>query len=323
MRKIVPIVLAITLVLSGCSANAVKEVSADLNMTKVDKPVFLMAGKIDTTEKADITSKVSAKVSEIMVDIGSQVSKGDPLIKLDTRDLEAQVKQAEAGVSVAQANLDKLKKGARPEQKSQAEATLESAQKAYENAQNNYDRLNQLFQSGVASKQQIETAETQRIAAETQYKAAKEQLNMLNNGETKETIRVVEAQVDQAQAALEIAQAQLSNGMILSPITGTVSAKNINVGEMASMGTVLVSVVNEATVTVNAYLPPRLKDEVKVGQEVIVKVSEVPEKMYLGEITVIDPVIDAKSRSILVKVSIKDKDSALQPGMFAEIGLKK
>ncbi|MBF8983612.1 efflux RND transporter periplasmic adaptor subunit [Lutibacter sp. B2] len=323
MKRIVPIFLVTVLLLSGCSSQKNEQAKKEAHVeTKTIKPIYIMAGRIEANEKVDITSKVQAKVSEIMVDVGSKVSEGDPIIKLDTQDLEDQVRQAEAGVSIAEANLAKVLSGARPEQKVQAQAALDSASKNYENVKNNYDRINQLVQNGVASKQQLETIEGQLATAQGQYKSTKEQMNMLNNGETKETINIVKAQVNQAKAALNLAQTHLSNGMILSPVSGVVSEKNINKGEMASTNNTLISVVGTDLLIVNAYLPGRLVDKVKVGQEVVIKVSEIPEKTFQGHISVINPVIDVNSKTILVKVSIKNKDVALKQGMFAEIGLK-
>jgi len=233
------------------------------------------------------------------------------------------VEQAQAGVNYAQANLEKVKSGARPEQIAQAQAALDSAKKNYDTSKNNYDRTYQLFQIEAASKQQLEAAELQLKNSEASFNSANEQLNMLSKGETKETINVLESQVKQAQAALDLAKTQLANGTIVSPISGVVGAKNINVGEMASPGVVLASIVNNDTLYVNAYLPSGLVGEVKEGQEVVVKVSEAPEKEFQGEVTAISPVVDSKGKNILVKVEIKNPDSALKPGMFAKIGIKK
>jgi len=62
---------------------------------------------------------------------------------------------------------------------------------------------------------------------------------------------------------------------------------------------------------------------VKAGQKVVVKVSEIPDKEFPGEVSVVDPVIDSRSRTILVKVELDNPDSVLKSGMMAEIGLKK
>lgn len=322
MKRVMLIILAMVVVLTGCgTANQNdKPTSPDV---QASKPVFVMAGIIDANEKAGITSKISARVADISVDVGSTVKKGDPLITLDTKDIEAQVAQAQAGVTTAQANLTKIQTGARPEQIAQAQASLDSANTSYTNAKNNFDRNQQLFNAGAISQAQLETAQTQLSAAQAQYNSAQDQMEMLTKGETKETINVLQAQVKQAQAALDLAKTQLANGTIVSPVSGTVSAKNINLGELASPGVVLLTVVNADSLFVKASLPAGLMESVKVGQAVTVKVTGIPDKQFPGEVSFMDPVVDSRSKSVLVKVKLNNPDSILKPGMLAEIGLNK
>ena len=310
------------MVLTGCSTADQKDDTAS-TVLQASKPVFIMAGIIDANEKAQIMTKIAARVASISVDVGSGVNKGDTIITFDTKDIESQVAQAQAAVNTAQANLTKIQAGARPEQIAQAQALLDSAKISYTNATNNSDRNQQLFTAGGISQAQLEVTQTQLAAAQAQYDAARNQLDMLTKGETQETINVLRAQVKQAQAASDLAKTQLINRRIVSPVSGTVSAKNINVGELASPGVVLLSVVNVDSLFINASLPVGLMDSVKVGQSVLVKVSEIPDKEFSGKVSVIDPVIDSRSRSVLVRIELIETDTVLKPGMLAQIGLKK
>lgn len=322
MRRFVFIMLAAALVLTGCGTTGQQAEKASTGVSK-DKPAFIMAGIIDANDKAQITTKIPAKVASISVDIGTVVKQGDPLITLDTNDIEAQVAQAQAAVAAAQANLAKVQAGARPEQIAQAEAQLDATKTAYTNTKTNYDRSQQLFAAGALSQAQLDAAQTQLSAAQAQYNSAQDQLDLLNKGETPETINALQAQVKQAQAALDYAEVQLTNGTIISPISGTISAKNINIGELASPGAALLTIVNNDSLFINASLPAGLVEGVKAGQEVVVKVSEIPDKDFTGEVVMIDPVIDSRNTSVLVKIQIKNPDPVLKPGMLAEIGLKK
>ena len=322
MKRVLLIILAMVVVLTGCSATEQKDMQAGTDV-QASKPVFVMAGIIDANEKAGITTKISAKISDISVDVGSVVKKGDKLISLDAKDMEAQVAQAQAGVNTAQANLVKMQSGARPEQIAQAQTLLDSTKTAYTNAKNNFDRNQQLANAGIISQAQLETVQTQLSAAEAQYKSAQDQLDMLTKGETKEALNVLQAQVNQAQASLDLAKTQLAYGTIVSPVSGTVSAKNINVGELASPGVILLTVINVDSLYIKASLPVGFMESVKVGQEVVVKVTEIPNKEFSGKISFIDPVIDSRSKSVLVKITVNNPDLVLKPGMLTEIGLKK
>ncbi len=304
---LLPALLAVFL-LSGCNTGKPRAESTvqPVGGTRQDV-VYFMAGKIETDEKVDITSKITAKVAGINIDAGSIVKKGDLLVKLDSKDLEAQSAQAKAAVSTAQANLDKIAHGARSEQILQAQA-------AYDNAKGGYDRIKVLFDQGGASKQQLESAELSLTNA-------KEQLNILGKG-SPDDLKVAESQLKQAQAALDASNVQLGNSTILSPLSGIVSTKNINAGELAVAGVPLLTVVNAESLLVNAYLPSALLDKIEPGREVVIKVSEIPGTAYAGEIAAIDSVVDSKSKNVLVRIRFKNQDTQLKPGMFAEVGLK-
>jgi HlyD family secretion protein len=257
-------------VLRGCTNNKNVKTNA-IPAVEIHNTVYLMAGKIEANEKADITSKITAKVAAISVDVGSIVKKGELMIQLDSNDLQAQMAQAQAG--------------------------LDSAGSNYQNAKSTYERNQRLFNAGLISKSQFD-----------QYQTA---------------FAVAEASNRSAEAALKLARTQLDKGTILSPISGVISAKNINNGELAVAGVPLITVVNSNPIVIDAYAPAALITQIKTGQKVVVKISEIPDRKFNGQISVIAPLIDSKSKNILVKVKLSDQDPLLKPGMFAEIALIK
>ena len=99
MKRVMLIILAMVVVLTGCSAADQKDKQASTDV-QASKQIFVMA-----------TTKISAKIAAISVDVGSVVKKGDTLISLDSKDIEAQVAQAQVGVNTAQANLAKMQSG--------------------------------------------------------------------------------------------------------------------------------------------------------------------------------------------------------------------
>lgn len=121
-----------------------------------------------------------------------------------------QIDQAEAGLKSLVANLEKIKTGARDEDRRQAEAGLNQAKANLLNAQNNYARMEQLFKNGAISQQSLENSQTQLDVVQAQHKIATEQLQLIDNGAREEDIQAMEAQVEQAKAALRLAQVQAS-----------------------------------------------------------------------------------------------------------------
>jgi HlyD family secretion protein len=323
MKKAILVLVTSCLLITGCGLSGKKTTKAIIPVKAGrSQTVMIMAGKIDAVQKADIASKISARVAAVTVDVGSVVRQGETLVRLDVADLQAQQVQAEAGVNTARFNLARVQSGTRPEEIARAAAALENANQAYEIAKNNYQRMNELFKIEMISKTQYETAQAQLKGAEAQYVAAKSQVTMLRQGETKETLNVAKAQVRQAQSSLNVVNAQLRNGCIVAPLSGVVSAKNINPGEMAAVGAPLLQIVNLNSLYISAYLPARLVAKVRVGQNVTVKVAELQGRQFPGVIGVISAAINPTNKSVLVKVKLTTADPLLKPGMFAQIGLK-
>lgn len=121
-----------------------------------------------------------------------------------------QIDQAEAGLKSLIANLEKIRTGARDEDKRQAQAGLNQAKANLLNAENNFARMEQLFKNGAISKQSLENSQTQLDVVSAQHKIASEQLQLIQNGAREEDIQAMEAQVEQAKAGLKLAQVQAS-----------------------------------------------------------------------------------------------------------------
>lgn len=322
MKKSISVLLSLLVLLTGCSSSQ-NNTKQTIKSEVLTQDVYILSGKIQPDNSASIASKINAKVTQLKVDVGTKVNAGDPIIYLDTKDLEAQLNQAEAAVATAEANLDKTTAGSRTEQIAAQQASVDGLKTAYDIAQKNYDRQKELLQSGSAAQINVEQAEQVFSSAKAQYDSAVQNLIILQNGATQSDINAVAATVKQAQAAVEIAKTSLSYGVITAPISGTVTAKNINEGEMSGIGQPIITIVGSNGLHVDSYTPEELLPKLKVGLQVNVKVSEFPDKVFQGEISIINEQIDSRNKNALVKISLKDGNDILKPGMFAEIGLKK
>jgi len=321
MKKLISI-LIIALLLNGCG-NGNQVLKENIKVSTTPREVFIFAGKIQTNNSVNLASKISpSKVVKVMVDVGSTVKAGDPIIYLDTTDLQNQEKQAEAKVNTAESALNKTQSKGRPEDIAIAQAAVDNDEKAYENAQNSYNRIKQLYDTGYDTKQNMEQAEGGLTTAKDKLLSDKETLNKLNKGATQEDINVAQASINEARAAVTSAQAQLNNGIITSPISGTVSTSNIHVGEIAATGVSLLTIVNNDQLYIDGYVPEDILPNVKVGQEVVVKVSDMPDKRFKGEVSVINPMINSNSKNV-VRVTLKEGNDVLKLGMFAQIGFNK
>lgn len=323
MKKLIPLSLSLTLLIlfNGCSSSESNPKQTIKNQAQSEN-IYVLSGKVQTDNSANLSSQVNAKVSQVKVDVGAKVNKGDPIINLDTQDIQSQLNQAEAAVATNQANLEKLKVGTRPESIAAQNAIIDGDKTAYDIAQKNYDREKQLLQSGNAAEVNLEQTEQVLSGAKSKYDADVQSLTAMQNGATQSDINASEALVKQFQAASEIQKTSLSHMVIAAPISGTVTVKNINVGEMSGIGQPLITIVNGNELHIDSYAPEELLPKLKVGLQVNVKISEFPNKIFQGEISTINAQIDSRNKNALVKIMLKDSSDILKPGMFAEIGLK-
>ncbi len=320
-KKVTALFISGLLFLTGCSSEAYPK--ADYEEKQAKSINYIIAGRV-TGVNSDISSKLSGKVSQIMVSEGSKIKAGDILLKIEAKELEAQLSQANAGVVVAQSNYEKVKVGARDQQKVQAKAVLDSAKKSEEAANNNYERNKLLYESGGVSKQQLESFETQLQLAVSQRISAQAQFELLNQGESKETLKVLEAQVNQAKAAENSVKIQLDNQLVTAPYDGIISKKYIEVGEMASPGSKLFTLQGNQSLKVEGNLPESLIGKLAENDEVLVRFPDLPElEAFEGIVTMINPTLDGSGNGASVEVSISKGNELIKTGMFAEVGLKK
>lgn len=322
IKKIIPILFTIPILLNGCSYfNSNEKEIIDTGSTPKEE-VFIFAGKIQCDNSVNLASKISpSKVTKITVQVGSKVNAGDPIVYLDTTDLKNQENQAEAKVNTAKASLDKVQSKARWEDISIAEAAVDNDNKIYENAVNSYNRIKKLYDSGNETKQNLEQVEGSLNTAKDKLISDKGTLDKLNNGATKEDIASSEALVNEAQAAVNTASSQVDSGIITSPISGTVSECDIHEGEIAGTGATLIKIVGDNKLYIDGYVPENVFGKIKVGEEVTVKADDMPDKRFKGEISVINPLLSSNGKNV-VRVTLKEGNDTLKPGMITEIGLK-
>ncbi len=326
---IVLILLSLTLLIAGCGAktdpkaNASETPSVPVKVHKVATGKIsnriANSGKISPVEEIAIIPKIPGRVAAVPFDIGQQVKKGEVVLRLESTDIAAQVAQAEAGLALAQASYAKQKAGTRPEQVEMTRAQVAQAQANFSNAEVNYTRMKNLFTEGAIAQKDLDGAKLQYDLYQAQLTSAKEQLRIVQTGETTETFKISQAQVRQAQATVDLARVSLANAVVLAPLAGVISQRNIDPGEMASPALTALSIVNLQEMRVEGNVAEADINHVRVGQEVTVKIDTLGNAKFTGKIVMVSPVADTRSKAYPIKVTIPNSDGALKPGMFATV----
>ena len=284
MNKKMVLVTALVLVvlLAGCGAPEESgepdpiPVRLEAALTGSIQETVNFSGDVTAGSEVQVVPKIAGRIARVAVQMGQEVKKGDLLVELEAQELAVGLRQAEAALAMARANLKSGQSGVTLAQKQQAEAN-------YNNVKATLERMEALYAQGGISLQQLEGTRMQYQVAESQYTLAKQQLELYERGEGQ--IEVMAAQVKQAEAGLEMARLNYNNSRIIAPIDGVVAMVSAEVGNMASPGMAVATLVNVEGVTVVARLTEQTIGLVAPGMAVTVEVSG---ERFAGEVREVD-----------------------------------
>lgn len=130
---------------------------------------------------------------------------------------------------------------------------------------------------------------------------------------------LAQANMEINDAQLEMAKINLQKTRIVAPFDGITGLRKFSPGDYINAGTELVQLVNIDKMKVDFSIPEIHLQEVRVGQTFGISLPAFPGRTFVGEISAISPVIDAKGRSISVRGIVNNKEGILRPGLFAEV----
>lgn len=293
-----------------------------------------IAGTIST-----VSSKMAGRVQELLVKEGDSVKKGDIIARIDVRDYIALQDQATAALASGQAKLAELKAGSRTQEIQQIQAAVDQAAANLVNAEKNWQRIAELYNNGAVAAQQRDAADTERAVARATLTAAQEKLSLAMAGNRAETIMAAEAQVKQAQAAVETSRINLANTDIAAPTDGVVAQKSTNAGEMVAAGQPIVTLTDLGDTWINARIEETKIGRIKIGQPVEFTVDGYPGRKFTGTVTEIGTATGSVfalipnenasgnftkiTQRIPVKISFpQDSDVVFRPGMSVIVKIK-
>ncbi|MBI9072868.1 MAG: efflux RND transporter periplasmic adaptor subunit [Melioribacteraceae bacterium] len=313
MQKIIKLISLLSLIiLSSCSDNG-------------DGSYIGESGTIES-ENVIVGSKVSGTVLKELKDEGDKVVVGDTLMIIDSEIYELKAAQAIAAVSVANAQLNMLRTGARSEDKSAALEIYNQAKTNYELTEKNYNRMSTLLKSETITQKQFDEVEAGYAIAKSRLNSAKENLKKIKNIARIEELESAEANYKMALANLDLANKSLKDCFVTSPIKGRIVKKFIEAGENASPMTSLFKISDLTKIEMVVYVSEVDLGKVKYGQKVEVNVDSFPEETFDGKVIYISSESEFTPKSIqtkdertklvfAVKMEIDNKELKLKSGM--------
>jgi HlyD family secretion protein len=289
--------------------------------------VLTASGYVVAHHKIAVGAKVMGRVAWIGVEKGDTVTEGQVLVRLEDSEFRAQVNQANANLAAAQARLDRLQSGSRPQEKLKDKAAVLEAEANLKNAEAEYQRTETLYRSGVTSKAELDRALAQRDSARALVEAARQSSQMTDIGPRKEEIRAGEAEVQQMKAAVDYARTQLAATEIKAPVAGTVLERIVERGEMVTPSAfggsgARTSVVDLADLTdLQIELDISQVDfaRLKMGQKAEIIPEAFPNLRFAGFVEEIAPEANRAKATVQIKVKVENPNEQLRPEMNARV----
>ena len=298
------------------------------------------SGYVEATE-VRVAPEVGGRILEIAVREGDRISAGAAIARLDDTDTRIALQRAQAERDQAAAQLRLLLAGARSEDVRQAAAQLESAhaevrasEAELQSAREDLARFEALLASNAGSRKQRDDAATRVAVGEARVKAARERarssaeaLARLKAGARAEEIAAGRARVAVVEAQIASLAKSQKDAMLTSPVSGFVTAKLADAGEVIGPATPIVTITDLDHAWANVYVDEPLVPQLRLGQSVTLA-TDAGHRIQ-GTVTFISPkaeftprnVQTAEERTKLVyriKVTTDNRDGILKPGMPVE-----
>ncbi len=225
------------------------------------------SGKIQPKRDVNISADTMGRVTELAVNEGDRVSKGQFLLQIDPRNLRTAVQRTEASLAAARSQVEQLR------------VSIESARVGLKQAEDTYTRQQNLWKGGLTTRETLERAESDLKLRQADLRSQEQQL------------QTQQMRMESENATAAGARFDLSKVRIESPITGIVTRRNIEEGEtvvigtMNNAGTVLLTIADMSVIQAEVEVDETDLPTVKMGQTAKVTIDAMPGQSFTGKVT--------------------------------------
>jgi len=276
------------------------------------------------SREIELSFKVSGQVIDLPVRATSQVSQGDTIAQIDTRDFQNQIDQLQSQRDQAAAQLDALKAGAREEEIAALEAAVQSAQAQVDQTRDALERAEELLARGVSTRAQVEGAQAEFRVAEANLRAQKEQLRIGQVGGRPEDISASEAAIRGIDTQIKIARDSLSDATLTAPFDGIIARRDIENFSNVQAGQNIVLLQGLDVLHLAYDIPsPDVTELTRNGPDKITNIAvfdALPGQDFEAELVEFSVQADSATQTYRGRVAVSVPEGAvILPGMVASV----
>ncbi|MEM9805336.1 MAG: efflux RND transporter periplasmic adaptor subunit [Cyanobacteria bacterium P01_D01_bin.56] len=302
------------------------------------------SGEVEAFRTVNLSPKTAGVLDELLVEQGDTVEQGQVIARMDIDDLNAQIRQNQASLAEAEAQLQDLLQGTERTQLAQAEANVNAVQAQLVEsesrlslAEGDLDRDRDLYTQGAISERELDNSQNAFDSAlanvrqiESRVTEAQQRLQDLADDPDPEAVAQARARVERAQGQLESVQTRLDNTIVRAPFSGVVTQKFATIGAFVTPTTSAsdaASATSSAIVAISnglevvAEVPEADLSQIRVGQTVEIVSTTYPEQVFTGEVRLIAPeAIERQNVTIFqIRIALKTGLEQLRSNMNVDV----
>jgi multidrug resistance efflux pump len=273
------------------------------------------------SEIFSLGTSATGTISQLLVKAGDHVEAGQPLLRVDCRDLEGVVAARQSELAASEAAFARVTRGSRPEEIAIGEANVNLANARLHEAQKIFDRTQALHEGVTITRAQIDQAERDARMATAMLEEVRAKLVLLKVGSREEDITEAHARRDAAKARLDEAAARLAYCAVAAPISGVILSTRVSPGQLVSSmaPTILITMVDDSKRRVRAFVVEGDISRICLGEQAQISVEGVSGDQSEGRIEDIAPELtenpyepgSARFRGITLSVSKNEQQLSI------------
>ncbi len=243
------------------------EVTTETVQKRRLEAIVSASGKIQPKRDVNISADTMGRVTDLAVDEGVRVTKGQFLLQIDPRNLRTAVQRTEASLGASRSQVEQLR------------VSIDSSKVALKQAEDNYTRQQNLWKGGLTTRETLERSESELKLRQADLRSQEQEL------------RTQQLRMESESATAASARFDLSKVRIESPITGIVTRRNIEEGEtvvigtMNNAGTVLLTIADMSVIQAEVEVDETDIPTVRIGQAAKITIDALPGQTFTGKVT--------------------------------------
>ncbi|MGE0827456.1 MAG: efflux RND transporter periplasmic adaptor subunit [Candidatus Binatia bacterium] len=277
---------------------------------------ILASGRIMSPARVEIGSVITGRVEQVFVREGDRVEAGQILMRLESNELVAALRQAEASERYARARVSTV-----------TEVSRITAEKAFAQAQTTLDwttrelrRGRDLFTEGIMSQAKFEDLERAHEIARSQFEAARIQMDAQTA--TGAQTREVTAKLSEAVAARQLAHAKLAQASIVASAPGTVLIREVEPGDIVQPGRTLLTLASSGETRISAHIDEKNLPYLAVGDAAVASADAFPNLPFAAELYYLAPSIDVARGTVEARFRVPEPPSHLRADMTVSVEIR-